>query len=54
MFEIEITDNAIEDLRFLRKFEQTFVLDIIEQHLAVEPLKTARNRKPLRTNELAR
>jgi mRNA-degrading endonuclease RelE of RelBE toxin-antitoxin system len=53
MFEIEFTASAIEDLSFLRKFEQRFVVDMIERHLAAAPLEPARNRKPLRPNDLS-
>jgi mRNA-degrading endonuclease RelE of RelBE toxin-antitoxin system len=53
MFRIEITEEAGEDLRFLRKFEQRLILEAIELHLAVEPLFETRHRKPLRPNEMS-
>jgi hypothetical protein len=31
MFEVEFTGSALEDLRFIKKTEQTTVLDAIER-----------------------
>jgi mRNA-degrading endonuclease RelE of RelBE toxin-antitoxin system len=53
MYEIEFTDDAIQDLQYLRKHEQRTVLDAIEQQLIHEPLTDSRNRKPLRPNDLS-
>jgi mRNA-degrading endonuclease RelE of RelBE toxin-antitoxin system len=53
MFEVELTDSALDDVRFLKKGEQNVVLDAIEQQLTKEPLVQTRNRKPLRPNDLA-
>ena len=53
MFDIELTESALEDLRFLKKFEQRFVLDAIEAQLTAEAEVETRNRKPLRPNELS-
>ncbi|MBW8876476.1 MAG: type II toxin-antitoxin system RelE/ParE family toxin [Acidobacteria bacterium] len=53
MFEMEFTESALEDLRFVKRFEQSFVLDAVERHLAVEPLTATLNRKPLRPNDLS-
>ncbi|MFY9824800.1 MAG: type II toxin-antitoxin system RelE/ParE family toxin [Thermoanaerobaculia bacterium] len=53
MFEIRFVDSALEDLEFLKKFEQRSVISDIEQHLSTEPATPTRKRKPLRPNALA-
>ncbi len=53
MFELEFTESAVGDLRCLRKFEQTLILDAIEKQLLWEPATETRNRKRLRPNELS-
>ena len=53
MFKIELTESALDDLRFLEKYEQTLILDVIEQQLSGDPLTPTRNRKQLRPNELS-
>ena len=53
MFELEITDSALGDLDYFKKFEQRLILDEIETQLFVEPLTQTRNRKPLRPNDLS-
>jgi mRNA-degrading endonuclease RelE of RelBE toxin-antitoxin system len=53
MFQIELTPSAVEDLRHLKRAEQSFVLDAIEQQLSFEPTASTRNRKALRENELS-
>jgi mRNA-degrading endonuclease RelE of RelBE toxin-antitoxin system len=53
MCKIEFTEDAIQDLRSLRKSEQQIAVDAIEQQLAFEPLTDSRNRKPLRPNDLS-
>lgn len=53
MFRIEFTPEAIEDLASLRKYDQQRVLSAIEVHLAHEPGRETRRRKPLRPNPLA-
>ena len=52
-FTIELTEESLESLTFLRKHEQVVVLDAIELQLASEPVTETRNRKPLRPNELS-
>jgi len=42
MFELEFTESALEDLRSLRKTEQSLVLDEIEQRLPAEPLTASK------------
>ena len=53
MFELIFTENAIKDIRYLKKSEQVLVLESIEKQLTNEPLTTTINRKPLRPNNLA-
>ena len=53
MFELEITDAALDDLRYFGKYEQKRILDEIEKQLCAEPLTRTRNRKPLRPNDLS-
>ncbi len=52
-FTIEFTEEALENLTFLRKHEQVAVLDAIESQLESEPVAETRNRKTLRPNELS-
>jgi mRNA-degrading endonuclease RelE of RelBE toxin-antitoxin system len=53
MYEVRITDSALDDLRHLRKGDQVTILQVIAQQLVTEPLSPTRNRKPLRPNELS-
>ncbi|HET9228349.1 MAG TPA: type II toxin-antitoxin system RelE/ParE family toxin [Thermoanaerobaculia bacterium] len=53
MFEIELTESAVEDLHFLRKADRRHIVAEIERHLSVEPLVPTLRRKPLRPNLLA-
>jgi mRNA-degrading endonuclease RelE of RelBE toxin-antitoxin system len=53
MFRVELSDNALDDLRPLRKTEQVLILDSIETFLAHDPLSETRRRKPLRSNPIA-
>ena len=53
MFDIELTESASEDLRFLRKSDRRHIVAEIERHLSVEPLVPTLRRKPLRSNLLA-
>ncbi len=52
-FEIQVSRDAVEDLKVFKKFEQTIILDAIPQQLDSERLIETRNRKPLRPNELS-
>lgn len=47
-FRLEITEEAIEDLRFFDRAVRVTVFDAIEQQLINQPLQETRNRKPLR------
>lgn len=53
MYQVELSPSAAEDLKSLKRFEQRFVLDSLEQHLAFEPTTPTRNRKSLRQNEIS-
>ncbi len=53
MYQLEMTESAREDLRFLEKPLRRYVLEKAERYLSAEPLRPALNRKPLRPNELA-
>ena len=54
MYQIELTDDALEDLKWFKKSEQTLILDTIEEQLSWEPTKETKHRKPLRPNDLSR
>lgn len=54
MFAITLTDDALDDLKHLKKNEQVLILDTLTRQLEHEPTVETRNRKPLRTNELSR
>jgi mRNA-degrading endonuclease RelE of RelBE toxin-antitoxin system len=53
MFRIELSDNALDDLKALRKTEQVLILDSVETFLVHDPLIETRRRKPLRSNPIA-
>ena len=53
MTTLELTPEARDDLRWLRKFEQKIIIEGIEARLQSEPATQTRNRKPLRPNDLA-
>jgi mRNA-degrading endonuclease RelE of RelBE toxin-antitoxin system len=53
MFTIELNDNALEDLRSLKKSDRVLILDSIEKSLAHEPVNETRQRKSLRPNPLS-
>lgn len=53
MYEIRFSRNALEDLKYLKKNEQTLILAEIPKQLSYEPGAETRNRKQLRTNELS-
>lgn len=54
MCKIEFTKNALEDLRYLNRFEQNLIVDVVEKQLLWKPTTQIRNRKPLRPNELSK
>jgi len=53
MFNIELTPSAIEDLRYLKKYEQQMILDTLEMQLKWEPSNKTKKRRPLRPNDLS-
>src|SRR5437868_9563752 len=53
MFRIELTPEAVEDLRRLRKFDQQQIIAAIEKQLPDQAAQETRNRKRLRPNQLA-
>jgi len=50
---IEFTEDALLDLKHLRRREQKTILAAIERQLPMEPARVTRNRKPLRPNDLS-
>jgi mRNA-degrading endonuclease RelE of RelBE toxin-antitoxin system len=53
MYDIEFSDEAIEDLRWFRKREQQIILGGIESQLRYQPTVATRNRKRRRPNKLS-
>ena len=52
-FEIQYTEAAFNDLRKLRKYDQTLIVDTVERQLAHLPAIQTRNRKRLRPNRVS-
>jgi mRNA-degrading endonuclease RelE of RelBE toxin-antitoxin system len=44
MYEIEFTPEAVQDLRYFRKFEQNIVIEAIQTQLTHEPTVETKNR----------
>ncbi|NEP62958.1 MAG: type II toxin-antitoxin system RelE/ParE family toxin [Symploca sp. SIO2G7] len=44
MYEIEFTPEAVQDLRYFRKFEQNIVIEAIQTRLTHEPTVETKNR----------
>src|SRR2546423_14392425 len=53
MFEIKFTDQAIADLKLLKKAERRSIMSELEAKLIKEPAVETRNLKKLRPNQLA-
>ena len=53
MFQVEMTETALEHLAAYRRFEVNVILDAIKTQLPHQALQETRNRKPLRENPLA-
>jgi len=53
MYNIELSKDALADLRWFKKHEQNEILDGIEANLGSEPTAETRNRKRLRPNDIA-
>ena len=52
MFAIDFSEDALKDVRILRKRDSTTILDEIEEQLSYQPNVETRNRKPLRAHPL--
>ena len=52
MFTIDLSDDALEELRQFRKRDSTTIFDEIERQLTYQPDVETRNRKPLRSHPL--
>jgi mRNA-degrading endonuclease RelE of RelBE toxin-antitoxin system len=53
MFTLQLSDNALDDLKSLKKNDRVLILDSIQTSLAHEPLSETRQRKLLRPNPLS-
>lgn len=53
MFKIELTQEAIDDLRSWHVHDRQQIVDSIERQLGHQPTQITRNRKRLRPNQLA-
>ncbi|EFO80730.1 plasmid stabilization system protein, RelE/ParE famil [Oscillochloris trichoides DG-6] len=53
MYDIDYTEEALDDLQYFRKHEQNIIVDGIDEQLRYEPLVETRNRKPMRANTIA-
>jgi mRNA-degrading endonuclease RelE of RelBE toxin-antitoxin system len=53
MLQIEFTQEAVDDLRSFRKYDQQRVIAGIENQLPIQAAQPSRNRKQLRPNQLA-
>lgn len=53
MYDIDYTEDAIEDLQWFRKHEQNMIVDGIDEQLRYEPTLETRNRKRMRQNDKA-
>ena len=52
MFTIDLSDDALEELRQFRKRDSATIFDEIERQLTYQPNVETRNRKPLRAHPL--
>lgn len=53
MYDIEYTEDALEDVQLFRKHEQNTIVDGIDRQLRYEPTLETRHRKRMRRNEYA-
>lgn len=53
MLQIVFTPEAVDDLRLLRKYDQQRIIAAVQNQLAHQPTEETRNRKQLRSNQLA-
>ncbi len=54
MFQLQLSESALTDLRLFKTHEQRLILDRVTEQLTHEPTRETRHRKALRPNELAR
>ena len=54
MYDIDLTPEALDDLKALRKADQVAITDRIEAQLTEEPQAETRNKKPMKPNKLAK
>jgi mRNA-degrading endonuclease RelE of RelBE toxin-antitoxin system len=52
-YEIEVSEEAKQDLLYYSAFERKIITSEIRAQLAVQPMMETKNRKPLRDNPLA-
>jgi mRNA-degrading endonuclease RelE of RelBE toxin-antitoxin system len=52
-FQINYTNEAFEDMKALRRYDQVAILDNVDRQLADQPMIETRNRKRLRPNRVA-
>jgi mRNA-degrading endonuclease RelE of RelBE toxin-antitoxin system len=53
MYEIEFTPESLEDISWFKKFEQQTIFTEIKAQLSHQPSVETRNRKRLRSNDVA-
>ena len=53
MYRTELTIEALEDLKLLRKYDRSLILDAAEKNLKFQPSLKTKNRKRLSHNRLA-
>ena len=53
MYEIDFTQEALQDLMAFKKFEQQMIVSGIDAQLVQEPTVETRNRFRMRANEVA-
>jgi mRNA-degrading endonuclease RelE of RelBE toxin-antitoxin system len=53
VFQIELTIEAVDDLKSFRKYDQQRVVSVIDSQLSTQATTPSRNRKLLRVNTLA-
>ena len=53
MYDIELSDDAAEDLHWFRKYDQVAICNGMDTHLRNEPDTETKNRKRLRPGHVA-
>ncbi len=53
MFQVALTQSALDDIAWFSKRERTIICDRIEEQLTYEPTAPTRNRKKVRPNQTA-